>query len=134
MKNLFTYGTLMCDDIMYEVSGVRLSWASSVLQDYARYSVKGQDYPAVVYEEGISVDGVLYFDVPESSWFRLDRFEGSMYERHSITVELEDGTVEQADTYVIHPDFIHHLSGVAWDYDAFLRESMMRFQCSCRGF
>lgn len=64
MRHLFAYGTLMCDDIIAEISGSLLSHVSATLRGYRRMCVKGEHYPALVPEAGGSVEGVLYLNVP----------------------------------------------------------------------
>jgi len=103
MKNLFAYGTLMCKDIMEEISGCRLTSASGILRGCRRRSVKGEPYPALVLAGGGFVEGVVYRNLPLSAWERLDRFEGEMYIRQPVRVELKDGTVLPAETYCSAP-------------------------------
>jgi gamma-glutamylcyclotransferase (GGCT)/AIG2-like uncharacterized protein YtfP len=88
MENLFAYGTLMCDDIMIEVSGCRLSHMPGTLRGYSRRSVRGEHYPALVPREEGRVEGVVYRNVPDSAWDRLDRFEGEMYTRQLLQIQL----------------------------------------------
>lgn len=101
MENLFAYGTLMCDDIMREVSGCDLSHRPGTLHGYSRRAVKGEDYPAIVADETGVVVGVIYLDVPDSAWRRLDAFEGEMYARQAVQVDLSDGVTLVAGVYVV---------------------------------
>ena len=88
MKNLFAYGTLMCEDIMGDVSGCRLpSPSPGTLKGYSRWCVKGEPYPALVRDEKKLVEGMVYRNVPDSAWDRLDAFEGEMYERRLVRIE-----------------------------------------------
>ena len=47
-KDLFSYGTLMCEDIMLAVTGRRLSSLRGFLRDYQRRTVKGEAYPGLI--------------------------------------------------------------------------------------
>lgn len=134
MSHLFAYGTLMCEDIMNDVSGCRLSSMTAVLLGYSRRRVKGQDYPALLPRENARVGGVVYLDVPPMAWQRLDRFEGEMYSRRRVQVELADGQVLTASTYVVQPGFIHELDTHEWDFDEFLTNGKARFQKRYRGY
>ncbi len=79
MQNLFTYGSLRCEDIMFAVVGQVLRHHPASLADYRCYTVKNEQYPGVVSETGGSVEGVVYYDIEPEGWLRLDRFEGEPY-------------------------------------------------------
>lgn len=134
MENLFAYGTLMCDDIMREVSGCRLSHVSGTLKGYSRRSVKDEPYPALVPDEEGLVGGVVYRNVPNSAWDRLDRFEDEMYARQLVQIELNDGTTLLAATYVVSPEFLDHLEQSEWDFADFLRNGKAKFQRHYKGY
>jgi gamma-glutamylcyclotransferase (GGCT)/AIG2-like uncharacterized protein YtfP len=134
LKDLFAYGTLMCDDIMRSVAGCALSHTHAVLRDYRRFSVKGEDYPALVASEGGLVEGVVYHDIPDTAWLRLDRFEGEMYERRFVNVVLADGMTETAHTYIIRFEFEGRLDSTEWDFEAFLRSGKNRFETQYPGY
>ena len=134
MENLFAYGTLMCDDIMQEVSGLRLRNVPGTLAGYSRRCVKGEKYPALVPDENGSVEGVVYLNVPDSAWERLERFEGEMYARQVVGVELKDGARLRAETYVVKPNFLDHLDETDWDFARFLRNGKAGFQRHYRGY
>ncbi len=134
MGNFFAYGTLMCQDIMEDVSGCRLSYLAGVLRGYSRRAVKGEHYPALVPSENGYVEGVVYRNLPDSAWERLDRFEGEMYIRQLVRVELNDETNLLAATYVIHPEFKNHLEASGWNFTDFLRNGKNHFQKDYKGY
>jgi gamma-glutamylcyclotransferase (GGCT)/AIG2-like uncharacterized protein YtfP len=134
MDNLFAYGTLMCDDIMREVSGCRLSPVAATLKGYRRRSVKGEPYPALVPDEEGCVEGVVYRSVPEAAWDRLDQFEGEMYTRQFVQLELNDGATLPAAAYVVRPQFLDRLDPSDWDFAEFLRHGKARFQSHYQGY
>lgn len=134
MENLFAYGTLMCEDIMTQVSGVRLTHVPGFLKGYGRRSVSGEQYPALVPDENGRVEGVLYLNVPGPAWDRLDRFEGEMYARQRVVVEQNDGVVWPAETYVVRPEFRGHLDSSDWDFALFLRTGKDRFMKYYKGY
>jgi len=131
---LFTYGTLMCEDIMRNVAGCRLSNTHAVLREYRRYKVKGEVYPALVAGAGGMVEGIVYHDVPESAWLRLDRFEGEMYERRFVKVALADGRTETAYAYIIRKGFETRLDSIEWDFESFLRSGKTSFETDYAGY
>ena len=138
MKHLFAYGTLMCRDIMAEVSGqdaVRESTPiPAVLRDYRRLCVRGEHYPALIRQAGHQVDGVVYRDISRSAWQRLDRFEGEMYSRLDEQVEMAAGETIIASVYVLHADYRDCLDDREWDFDAFLRHGKKYFRNSYLGY
>jgi gamma-glutamylcyclotransferase (GGCT)/AIG2-like uncharacterized protein YtfP len=134
MEHLFAYGTLMCEDIMREISGFRLSHEKGILKGYSRRSVKGEHYPALVPDETGRVEGILYRDIPDSAWERLDRFEGEMYERRLVQVGLNSGTILFAATYVARPAFLDQLDKSDWDFSDFIRNGKAIFQKHYKGY
>lgn len=124
----------MCEDIMYEVSGCRLSHEPATLNGYRRQSVIGESYPAIMPDRDASVDGLIYRDLPASAWDRLDRFEGEMYERQHVVVALTHRTPLPAETYVIHPVYLKRLDPSDWDFDDFIKNGKARFQRHYKGY
>jgi gamma-glutamylcyclotransferase (GGCT)/AIG2-like uncharacterized protein YtfP len=134
MDHLFAYGTLMCEDIMREISGLRLYHEPGILSGYSRWTVEGEVYPALVPDEKGRVEGRVYRDIPESAWARLDRFEGEMYERQLVQIELKSGMALLAGTYVARPMFLDQLDKSDWDFSSFLRNGKASFQEHYKGF
>ena len=134
MEHLFAYGSLMCEDIMEDVSGCRLPAVPGILKGYRRRAVRGAEYPGIIPHEDGRVEGVIYRKVPESAWERLDRFEGEMYIRQIVPVELSDGATLLAAAYVVQPQFTGHLEKTEWDFATFLRSGKTRFQRHYKGF
>jgi gamma-glutamylcyclotransferase (GGCT)/AIG2-like uncharacterized protein YtfP len=134
MQNLFTYGSLMCEDIMFAVCGVPLSHSPAVLPRYRRFLVKDEQYPGVVPSDGSSVEGIVYHGISPAVWLRLDRFEGEMYDRCPVTVLHENGAEAQVYCYVFKQEFRQHLTDEEWDFKIFLRHGKKIFQARYAGF
>jgi gamma-glutamylcyclotransferase (GGCT)/AIG2-like uncharacterized protein YtfP len=134
MPHLFAYGTLMCEDIMQAAAGCSPAAVRGVLRGYSRRRVKGEDYPGLLPIEGGRVEGMVYCDVPDSAWKRLDRFEGNMYVRRTVYIELADGGRSAAETYVVRLEHIGRLDASEWDVAEFLRHGKARFQSTYKGF
>jgi gamma-glutamylcyclotransferase (GGCT)/AIG2-like uncharacterized protein YtfP len=134
MENLFAYGTLMCDDIMRDVSGRRLFRVSGTLKGYSRRRVRGELYPAIIADPESCVDGVMYRDVPAAVLERLDRFEGRMYLRKSVQITLNDGAFLYAETYLVKPEFVDCLEASEWDFEKFLQNDKTSFERSYKGY
>ena len=73
-------------------------------------------------------------DIPQPAWDRLDRFEGEMYTRERVQVELADGSTVAAETYVINHRFMGCLEEVEWEFGEFLRNGKEKFRNSYRGY
>jgi len=128
MKNLFTYGTLMCGEIMVEVSGCRLSHVFGTLKGYRRRSLIGELYPAIHPDNETTVEGVVYQNVPDWAFDRLDRFEGELYERQPVNIELNRGGVLPVETYVIKEAFLNLLDHTDWDFNDFIANGKASLQ------
>lgn len=126
-EHCFTYGSLMCADIMAAVSGVSCRSAPARLSGYRRRPVIGQCYPGIRPAVGHAVSGVLYRDVPPAAWLRLDRFEGAEYERCRVEVLVEDGSRVSAWTYVFRASHASRLGRGEWDFERFLRADKAGF-------
>jgi gamma-glutamylcyclotransferase (GGCT)/AIG2-like uncharacterized protein YtfP len=134
MSHLFAYGTLMCTDIMEEVSGLQLPGVPALLQQYRRFCVRGEVYPAIIADADGDVDGVVYRNIPQSAWIRLDRFEGEMYARQMVEVVLAAGARIPAVTYVLRTEFTSCLEASEWDLQTFLRDGKDSFCQSYSGY
>ncbi len=134
MQNLFAYGTLMCEDVMAEVSGCRLSFGPGILKGFSRRAVKGEPYPAMVPSGQGLVEGIVYHNVPEPAWRRLDAFEGEMYARRPVQVELADGGTLWAGTYVMQRTFLSVLEAFDWNFETFLSHGKENFEKQYKGY
>jgi len=134
MQNLFTYGTLMCTDIMLLVAGKKFRTTSAELSGYRRFSVQNEDYPGVVPCDGSMVTGIIYHDISPEAWIRLDRFEGKMYDRCQVKCRFGDGKQIQAYCYIVKQEFRPLLTLEEWNFDAFLRNGKALFKQRYEGF
>ena len=113
---------------MQEVSGCLPEHRRGVLKGYARRLVKGQVYPGLLQHEGNRVDGVVYQNVPASAWERLDRFEGEMYARRAVSIEMDGGGRLTAETYIVRAEYVDNLEEVDWDFSEFLSSGKSKFR------
>ncbi len=119
---------------MREVSGSQLSCAPGTMNGYCRRSVRKEHNPALAPDEESHVEGVLYRDVPRSAWRRLDRFEGEMYTRQLVKVEIFDGGTLTAEAYIVRPEFLCHHEASEWNFANFLRNGKKPFQRDYSGY
>ncbi|MBD3241474.1 MAG: gamma-glutamylcyclotransferase [Chitinivibrionales bacterium] len=134
VDRLFAYGTLMCDDIMHAVVGESCQCRNALLRGYRRRFVAGEEYPAITGDATEDVRGVLYEPISASAWSRLDRFEGELYRRTTVTVELDNNATQAAQTYVIRDEHLAQLSSRPWSLECFMQRGKRRFESFYLGF
>lgn len=134
MIDLFTYGSLMCADIMHRVAGCRAQSTEAVLADFRRRKISHEEYPGIVPHAGSRVRGVLYFRLADEAIRRLDIFEGELYDRQEVEVVSREYGVIRAMAYVIKPPYHGRLSNEEWSYDDFLAVGKARFEKAYLGF
>lgn len=117
--HLFAYGTLMAPEIMTLVTGVNCRSRKATLPGYVRKKIRGEVYPAITLQADGCVEGLIYYNLSSEAFDRLDRFEGPQYVRTRVFIACDDGTSEQALTYVIAVNFAHRLSSEEWNYEIF---------------
>ena len=109
MTHLFTYGSLMFEDVWNRlVRGNYLS-QKATLMGYARRSVKNDEYP-VIFQADELVEGVVYYDINKEDMITLDAFEGEYYERKEVELLVKNEPVH-ACVYVLKEhyfDIIRH--------------------------
>ena len=132
--HVFTYGTLMCADIMRAACGGLPAASTARLDGFSRHPVAGEEYPGIRRAPGASVKGVLYHDASAAQLARLDAFEGSQYVRQSVAISLDDGRRLNAQTYVFADEQLHLLQPGDWNYTAFLERGRACFEGRYLGF
>ncbi|PTD96090.1 gamma-glutamylcyclotransferase family protein [Pseudothauera lacus] len=134
MRHCFTYGSLMCADIMAAVCGASHVARPARLYGFRRHPLRGEHYPAIVPCPTEVVNGVLYSAVDDAALARLDAFEGALYQRTTVSVEDGTGGLVAAETYVLVPAHSGLLAPGEWDFDAFLQHHKASFCARYVGF
>lgn len=134
MVHIFTYGSLMCEDIMFGVANCRAESRKATLIGYYRSKILNEEYPGVIPRPEAEVAGVLYLDLPEGAIDRLDVFEGEYYARQDVQVCRDDFGMVDAMTYVIKPKYYHLLTQEEWSYGYFLEVGKKKFKNAYFGF
>lgn len=101
--NLFTYGTLMDLEVWDRVAQERCQSRHAVLRDYEARQLRGEVFPGLVECPGGSAPGLVYRNVSAAALERLDEYEGDIYTRIEVSVDLEDGSPLPAQVYLIQP-------------------------------
>jgi len=76
----------------------------------------------------------LYLDVPASVWERLDSFEGEMYARRTVSIEMDCGGRLTAETYIVRQEYVDNLEEVEWDFSEFLSSGKSKFRAGYVGY
>ena len=134
MTNIFTYGSLMCVDIMFRAAGCKSDYTQATLNNFYRSKMHNLEYPGIIAQTDAVVAGVLYFDLSVKAINRLDLFEGEMYQRQEVEVNLEKQGQATAMTYVIKPQYKHLLTNTEWSFNEFLAIGKEKFEQSYFGF
>jgi len=134
MTNLFTYGSLMCSDIMENVSRQSTPHKKGVLDGYFRSQIHGETYPAIIAQPGQQVEGIVYFDLTATAIAQLDIFEGGYYCRKEVIVNCEDMLQVSAMAYILKSEFLYVSYGKTWSYDDFLAKGKKAFLSNYKGF
>jgi gamma-glutamylcyclotransferase (GGCT)/AIG2-like uncharacterized protein YtfP len=131
---IFTYGTLAFPRVFQAVTGRTFVSDVAWLSGHERFCVRGESYPGVLETGRGAVRGRVYCDVDPETVAVLDRFEGSLYERRSVTVTLMDGRACAAECWVVPEESSHELERVPWDPVLFARRDLRAFLAACRAF
>ena len=132
MTHLFTYGSLMFENVWNRlVKGNYLS-QKATLQGYARRSVKEEVYP-VIFPADELVEGVVYYDINEEDMAILDTFEGEYYERKEVELLVKDKRVH-ACVYVLKEKHFDLIDPNHWSEALFATKGIQRFLENYKGF
>jgi gamma-glutamylcyclotransferase (GGCT)/AIG2-like uncharacterized protein YtfP len=134
MTNIFTYGSLMSEDIMTLVAGCAAPSEPATLHNFRRVKIRNEEYPAIFPQNGNTVSGVLYYNLSAKALERLDHFEGEYYTRETITVQTASDGPCQAMAYVFKPAYYQLLTDEQWHFAEFLATGKARFMQHYFGF
>nr|WP_320009991.1 gamma-glutamylcyclotransferase family protein [uncultured Desulfobulbus sp.] len=126
-RALFCYGTLQSPLVMKAVTGQSYDGREAILSNWARFRVRGSEYPGIIHKEEALVSGKVYWDIDETTMSKLDEFEGDKYERVIVEVSLADGTSMEAWAYAIKDECKKMLSDDPWDFDRFMQYGLEKF-------
>jgi len=126
-RHVFTYGSLMFDEVWTLVVTGRYRSLAGTLADHGRFAVAEQAYPGMIASADARVVGVIHLDVDDTDLRRLDRFEGDDYRRVTVSVACADGAIRDSETYLYeHPE---RLLASAWEPAAFAMDHFIATYC-----
>ena len=116
MPNIFTYGSLMFDQVWSRVVKGDYDRYEAILHGYDRKGVRDEVYPALFPSPSQSqVQGIVYLNVTPSDLESIDRFEGEYYFRNTELVDTEEAGVISAEVYVLKEEYYAIISHQDWD-------------------
>lgn len=136
-RPVFIYGTLCAKPLLAwvltgnaaHVDKITTLLSPAKVENVARYSLHGCDYPAAIKEDGSSIHGYILQPKTLSQRRKLDDFAGEVYKVETVqAIQLgDDGEkvegVVQADIYLWNGDK-DMVSNEAWDFEWFIRERL----------
>ncbi len=159
---LFAYGTLQLPAIMRALCGPApdsaslaspepaalvksLDWAwtgaAAKLDGFARCRVRGERYPGIRPQARASTAGCVYTGLTAEHWRVLDLFEGPLYERQRVQVELRQPHPvtdaprfprSAAFAYVVRSEFMGTLEDREWELEHFAATHLAEYVHSCQ--
>lgn len=133
-KDVFTYGTLMIPDVLTALTGRSFPFVSAILENYVRLTVQDRPYPGIMGKIGTYTDGRLYRGVDRQSIEILDRFEGTLYARHTRLLRIADHQDQYGEVYIVKKEYEPTLSVQPWDLQCFKDEWLEAYLRSCEEF
>ncbi len=121
----------MLPEVMRAVTGDSPRSVRARLEGYARLSVRGECFPALVPQRRGTTAGWLYLDVGDATLALLDRFEGDLYVRRTVEVSLETGERAAAETYIVADGHADDLTAEPWDEARFRRDHLEGWMRRC---
>lgn len=129
---VFTYGTLMSEQVLTTILGRVPQRVDAKLHDFARHPICGQCYPAVVPSVGTQVNGKLLLQLSAPELVLLEAFEDPAYERCFSDVTLSNGLTICARVWARSSNNIDDLDcTVDWSFDRFLQNHEERYVSRC---
>lgn len=126
-QSFFVYGTLMHPPVFEAVTERSAgTMAKARLEGFRRSSLTGVIFPGIVPTEGAFTDGLIVV-VDAEAMALLDAFEGTWYDRKSVTVEAGDGQKIAAEVYVLSERVRHLATGEPWELEIFLAADLHSF-------
>lgn len=131
--NVFTYGTLMSENVLQVVLGRVPQREDGILHNYERRPIQGQVYPAVMHAPEKLVAGVVLHDLTAEEIIILDAFEDPAYERCCLPVTLNSGDQVVARVWVRSSENVDDLdANCDWSFTEFQINHERQYVCRCK--
>jgi gamma-glutamylcyclotransferase (GGCT)/AIG2-like uncharacterized protein YtfP len=123
---VFTYGSLMFEDILTGVIGCPASCTPATLTGWQRYALKNRTYPGALpsFSPEARIEGMLWTGLSAQAIEALDAFESEDYIRKTVAVTTSSGQQTTADIYEWRwPESVEG----QWDTDTFIKQHRASF-------
>jgi gamma-glutamylcyclotransferase (GGCT)/AIG2-like uncharacterized protein YtfP len=129
MKNIFTYGSLMFEQVWSMVATGSYDTLPVKVTGVRRKKVLNAPYPCLIESDSPEdfVEGIVYIGVSGEDVLRLDLFEGERYRRSAVECVSADGSVVAADAYFFRNEFRSLVGEEDWDPVWFREEGIRSF-------
>lgn len=125
--NVFTYGSLMFDEVWRGVTGRLAESVPGVLADHAAWRLRGQNFPGLAPAPGHQTAGRIWLAVTPDELARLDEFESGLYERRLFDVRAGNGRRLNCWAYEVRSDSRSLLEPALWDPEEFRQRHLAGF-------
>ncbi|MEM6820821.1 MAG: gamma-glutamylcyclotransferase family protein [Verrucomicrobiota bacterium] len=115
---LFAYGSLISSEVIELVLGYVPESNPAYLEGYACYYVNEATFPGMVKDPKGKTEGLIYRDLTEHDWQRLDAYEDEFYERQLLSVTSQGKEIFSMG-YVIPETSRSVLSDNFWSWSEF---------------
>ena len=129
---LFVYGTLLCPEVWALVARASAARRPAILPDHRRGPILGEVFPGVVPQPGARVDGALLTALPPGARSRLDTYEGPLYARTPVRVQLPGGHLVAAETYLVAVPHRNLVGPGDWSLATFRASALPAFLAALR--
>jgi len=133
--HIFTYGSLMFEDVWKRVVLGDYESHMGTLNGYRRRCLEKETYPVAFEANPFErIWGRIYLNVNSEDLTRLDIFEGIQYERKCENITLDDGKSIDADVYILKAKYYDKIVDSPWDVEWFEHVGMAQFLEKYQGF
>lgn len=130
-RHIFTYGSLMFPPVWGSITVGEYKSLSATVEGIKRVKIVSKQsadtYPVAFKHPNAGIlTGQLYLDVSPEDIARLDTFEGSYYERETITVTTSNGPLN-ADIYLLKKRHLYLATELSWSPEEFEKQDLNTF-------
>lgn len=126
MTNVFAYGSLLFPEIADGLCQCSLTTKTATLNGFARFAVKGADYPAIIPNRGSKVKGKVLLNLDEEAINLLAFYEGDEYKIAPVKVETDSETINAIAFLWTAGNGC--LENIDWDMAQFKSESLVLYR------
>lgn len=120
INSLFTYGTLMIEEIFQKFSNLPTQKSKGYLIGYECRQLKNRKYPGLIIGNGL-VNGLLYHHLSDQAFKNIDHYEGQEYNRDIVLVNIDEKQKIMAWCYFYKEEFRSNILNDEWTLDWYFK-------------